>query len=313
MSLQTFRDPVSVHTPHSLWILFYVYSTNILIQKNILYLLARLSTNEAQTPHTEEEKAILIQGIINSTLKMMERIITSKSPKKCARDSAKPYQQSKTAITKSTIFLNTLTNNQKLPARPRDFRASLADEEKSIGMSELSDILSAMVRHYLLEPKRSNLLFPRGRPKSDTRIVDERRGRFSYYQQSNVKGIIDEVIKDSDSINKIDNAVLNSEIFYRFLKYSFETYLYQMKENEKAFLNSMRGTIIKYGLKDKKDLDSSDILARDLTPETIKRLSKGYAINTMKKFQQDRKNILYTVGALFFLLKVYPSGMGEKM
>lgn len=263
-------------------------------------------------PLTEEEKAILIQGIINSTLKMMEKIITSKSPKKCARDSAKPYQQSKTAITKSTIFFNTLTNNQKLPARPRDFRTSLADEEKGIGMSELSDILSIMARQYLLEPKRSNLLFPRGRPKSDTGIADERRGRLSYYEQSRVKVTIDEVLQDVESVNKIDDAILNSEMFFRFLKYSFETYLYQMKENDNAFLNSMRAPIKKYGLKDKKELDSLDILARDLTPETIKRLSKGYAINTMKKFQQDGKNILYTIGALFFLLKVYPPGIDEK-
>ena len=150
---------------------------------------------------------------------MMENIITSKSPKKCARDSAKPYQQSKTAVTKSTIFFNTLTNNQKLPARPRDFRASLADDEKSIGMPELSDVLSIMVRQQLLEPKRSNIPFPRGRPKSDTRITDERRGRFSYYERSRIKVIIDEVLNDIESINKIDNAILNSEMFYRFLKY----------------------------------------------------------------------------------------------
>ena len=54
-------------------------------------------------------------------------------------------------------------------------------------------------------------------------------------------------------------------------------------------------------------------LARDLTPEKIKILSKGYAINTIKKFQRDGKNILYTVAALFFLLNVYSLEKEEKM
>jgi hypothetical protein len=83
--------------------------------------------------------------------------------------------------------------------------------------------------------------------------------------------------------------------------------LYQMKENEDAFLNTMRGPIMKYGLKDKKELDSSDILARDLTPDKIKMLSKGYAIFTRRQFQKDGKNVLYTVAFLFFMLDIYGS------
>ena len=73
---------------------------------------------------------------------MMERIITTKSPKNRARDWRRPHEQSKTGITRSTVLFNILTNTQKLPARPRDFRINLAEEEKSIGDSELSDILA---------------------------------------------------------------------------------------------------------------------------------------------------------------------------
>jgi len=268
-----------------------------------------VSAKEAEITITKEEKAILVQGIIDSTLKMMERIITSKTPKNRARDSFKPYQQSKTAITENTILFNILTNGQQFPARPRDFRASLADDEKNIGMAELSDVLSRMVRRYLLEPKRSNLSFPRGRPKSDTKIVNERRGRLSYYEQSKIKQITNEVLEDPESISKIDDAILKSGLFYRYLKYGFETYLYEIKENGKAFLNTMRAPIMKYGLK-QKELDGLDIFARDLTPEKIKRLSKAYATNTMKTFQKDGKNILYTIAALFFLLNVYSSEKG---
>jgi hypothetical protein len=81
-----------------------------------------------------------------------------------------------------------------------------------------------------------------------------------------------------------------------------------MKEDKKAFLNSMRPAIIKYELE---ELDSSDIFAKDLTPNKIKRLAKGYAINTLNKFRQDGRNILYTVGAMFHLLDVNPSEKRE--
>ena len=141
---------------------------------------------------------------------------------------------------------------------------------------------------------------------------DERRGRLSYYEQSKIKQITNEVLKDPESVSKIDNAILKSEMFYRFLKYSFESHFYQMKENEKAFLNTMRAPIMKYGLKQKEELGSSVIFARDLTPEIIKRLSKGYALNTMKTFQKDGKNILYTTAAIFFLLNIYSSEKGGK-
>lgn len=156
----------------------------------------RLGSKEAGITISEEERAMLVQGIIDSTLRMMERIITTRSPKKSAMDSSKPYQQSKTAITNSTIFFNILTDAQQFPARPRDFRASLADGEKDIGMAELSDILSIMVRQHLLEPKRNNLSFPRGRPKSNTGIVDERRGRLSYYEQSKLKQMAYQILND---------------------------------------------------------------------------------------------------------------------
>ena len=290
---------------------------NILIAEKIhLNSWVILSTKEARITISEEEKASVVQGIIQCTFKMMERIIGTKSPKNCARDICRSHKQSKTEITRNTILHNILTNTQRLPARPRDFRISLAEQEKDIAESELSDILSSLVHKHLLDPKRDNFPFPRGRPKSDTEtsgLAKERRGAFSYYTSSQIKEIIDGILKDSKSRQSIDNAILKSEIFYRFLKYSFEVYLYQMKEDEKAFLNTMRPAIMKYGLGHKRleELDSSYIFAKDLTPDKIKRLARGYAIGTMNKFQQDGKNILYTVAGLFTLLNAYSSDKGK--
>ena len=262
---------------------------------------------------SQQEKEALVQGIVDSACKMMERIITRKSPRKYANSLCKRHKQSKTEITRSTILFHILTKTQRLPARPRDFRINLATEQRDILDSELSDILALLVRSYLLEPKRDNFPFPKGRPKSDEEesgIAKERRGTLSYYTYPQIRKIIDEILGDSKSRESIDNAILNSEGFFRFLKYSFEVHFYQMKESQEAFKNTMSPVIRKYGLRYKRpeELDSSYILVKDLTPVNIERLARGYAIDTKNKFQQSGKNILYTVSALFSIFNVYSSG-----
>jgi len=167
-----------------------------------------------------------------------------------------------------------------------------------------------MVRQGLLENKKEKFPYPRGRPPADINksgIAEERRGSESYYKSSRTKELIDLVLKDPKSIEQIDNAILNSEQFYSFLKYSFKVYLYQMKEDEKAFMNVMKPPIKKYGIGHKRleELDEYDIFAKDLNPEKINRLSRGYAINTVNNLKKDGKNILYVVAGLFCLLNVY--------
>lgn len=194
-----------------------------------------------------------------------------------------------------------MTNVQRLPARRRDFRLNLSDKEQQIGGPELSDVLASMVRKYMLEPKRDKFPFSRGRPCSNNDLNEERRGRLSYYEESKVKNILDEVLKDSETIRRINNKILGTDLFHRFLKYSYEAAFYQMRTNEGGFLNSFRPAIRKYGLvqKKKEELDDSWIYARDLTPEKIKRLSGSYALDTIKKFGGDERNVLYLVSGVF--------------
>lgn len=261
----------------------------------------------------EQEKELFVQGIIDSACKMMERIITSKSAKKRGISRCKPHQQSKTQICRDSIFFNILTKTQQLPARPRDFRINLAEEQKDLEYSELSDILAWSVHNYFLEPKRDRFPFRRGRPNSDEKIsgmAKERRGALSYYTHSQIRSIVDEILKDPKSRELIERTILNSEKFRNFAKYNYEAYLYQMKENEQAFRNTMSPAFRKYGLRDKsrEELDSLDTYAKDLTPDKIERLAKGWAIKTVNKLQQDEGNILYTVAAVFYIFKVYSSG-----
>jgi hypothetical protein len=237
----------------------------------------------------EQEKELIVQSTVDSADKMMEKIITRQSPKKRVLSFCKPHEQSKTAIT--------LTETQRLPARPRDFRISL---EGQIDMlrSELSDILALSVRNYLFEPKRNNSHFSRGRLRSDVEASDmvRDRGALSYYTWPQIRKIIYEILSDSKG-ESIDNAILNSEIFYRFVKYCYEVYLYQMKENEQAFLNATSPAIRKYGLRHKntKESDNLDIYARDLTPDKIDKLAKAnIQLLQSTKLKRIQKNILYT-------------------
>jgi hypothetical protein len=164
---------------------------------------------QAKIVINEQEKQLLVHGIIDSVCKMMERIITSKSAKKRAISRCKPHQQSKTQITRDSIFFNILTKTQQLPARPRDFRINLAEEQKDIEYSELSDNLAWLVRNYFLDPKRDNLPFPRGRPNSDEKtsgIAKERRGALSYYTHSQIRSMVDVILSDPKCKESIDNA-----------------------------------------------------------------------------------------------------------
>ena len=268
-----------------------------------------MTSKQARITISNEEKALLVQGIIDNALKLMERIIVDKSAKNRAISWSKPYKQSRTAITSDTILFNVFTNVQQLPARPRDFRINLSGDEKKIEGPELSDVLASLVLDFcVLENNRDCFPFLKGRRKSY--LAEESRGRNSYYESSIIKEVIDEVLRDPEAIKTIDDALIGTEIIYKFLKYSFEAGLYLSKENEKAFLNTYKPEIMKYGLtyKKKDELNESWLYVKDLSKEKLKSLAKAYARNLIQHFKGDGKNILYVVaGLIIYLNKAYES------
>jgi hypothetical protein len=255
---------------------------------------------------TDEDKKLVTKGIIDTTLKMMENIVTQRSSKKRAKTWCGNHNQSTNARTYNTILFQLLVREQHLPARPRDFRLKLADSERNIGRAELSDNLAKFVRINLLERNEKAFPFSRGRPKFESHLSDERRGRRSYYKLSKIKEIIDDVLKDFNVVKSIDNALITSNILYKFLKYSFETALYQIKENPNAFRNSYEPAIKKYGIQNSSN-DGSLILIKDLSEDKLKSLARMYAKNTIENFKKDEKNILYTLSALLYYSKSYES------
>ena len=156
---------------------------------------------------------------------------------------------SKTAITNNTISINILTNDQKLPARPRDFKSGVASEKKSIGNPEISDVLASLCRRLILKHSEKSFSNPRGRPISSSDPSNETRGRKSYYEIARVKQIIDQVLDDHESFKKIDNTITGLDIYFKHRKYSIEAALHQMKIDEKMFLNTYKPVLKKHGLK----------------------------------------------------------------
>jgi hypothetical protein len=162
----------------------------------------------------DQEKELIVPGIVDSACKMIERIITRQSPKKRALSLCKPHEQSKTAITRHTILFNNLTERQRLPARPRDFRISLEEGQRDILVSELSDILALSVRNYLLKPKRNNFHFFRGRLRSDVEASGITRDILSYYTYPQIRKIIYEILSDSNLGNQL---IMRSSILKYFI------------------------------------------------------------------------------------------------
>ena len=92
-----------------------------------------MSNDDSNISISREHKSAIADGIIWGTLTIMKRTIERKVLSNVPVCDSKPFRQSKTAMTNNTISINILTDDQKLPARPRDFRSGLASEEKKIG------------------------------------------------------------------------------------------------------------------------------------------------------------------------------------
>lgn len=245
----------------------------------------------------EKQQSAIAHGIIWGTLTIMKQTIERESPKQRAAHDSKPYRQSKTAMTNNSISFNILTDDQKLPARPRDFRSGLASEENKIKNPELSDVLASLCRRLMLKHREESFSNPRGRPISSSDPNNETRGRKSYYEKTRVKQIIDQVLDDHESFKKIDNAITGSDIYIKYRKYSIEAALHQMKLDEKRFLNTYKPVFKKYGLK-KTNSDNTYINKIDITDDWIEKNATLLARDT--KPTTGERRAIYTQGGIIY-------------
>ena len=256
-----------------------------------------LNDDDSNISINAKQKSAVADGIIWGTLTIMKRTIERESPKQRAAHDSKPFRQSKMAMTNNTISINVLTSDQKLPARPRDFRSKLADKEMNIGNPELSDVLDSLCRRLILKRSKKNSSSPRGRPISQSDPSNETRGRKSFYDVSRVKQILDQVLNDHESFEKIDNAITSSDIYLQHRKYSIETSLHQRKTYEREFRNTYRPIFKKYFLETQlgnTHIDKEDT-ANDLTMKTVAPLARD-----PKSIKEVRRAIYTQGGVVYF-------------
>ena len=251
-----------------------------------------MSDNGSNISTNREQK--IADGIIWGTLTIMKRTMEREKPKQRAAHDSNRFGQSKIAITNNTISINVLTNDQKLPARPRDFRSKLANEEKDIGNSELSDVLASVRRRLLIKRSEKDFSNPRGRSVSSSDPHNETRGRKSYYDISRIKQIIDQVLNDDECFNKIENVVTSSDIYFKHRKYSIEAALHQRNEYENKFRNTYR-PVLKYDLKTSSS-NKSYINKKD--DDWIEKTATRLARDT--KPTKEQKRAIYTQGGVIY-------------
>jgi hypothetical protein len=234
----------------------------------------------------------------------MKDITTNQTPNNLATKWIGAHSQSKTNIARDTVLFNVLTGKQKLPALPRQFRINLDDEEKNIRRWDLrKGILEFMVNDHILTNRVVMFAERRGRPLVS--LIDTRGRKDSYYNPSVMKEIIDEVLSDSEAIREIDDALLTSPLLYEFIKYLWETALYEPKSNESAFRNSYKPAIRKYGIRYAEKGDKSYILIKNLSEDKLKALAGAHAVNTIQKFKEYDRSILYPIAGLVYLINGY--------
>jgi hypothetical protein len=254
---------------------------------------------------TDEEKKTITEGVIDASLSLMKDITTNQTPKNLAREWLGTHTQSKTNIARDTALFNVLTGKQKLPSLPRQFRINLDDEEKNIRRWDLrKGVLTYLVDNHILANRGSILGTTRGRPVKS--LETETRGRKdSYYDSSMIKEITDEILSDPEAIREIDEALLASPILYEFVKYAWETALYEAKANESAFRNSFKPAIRKYRIAYADKDDRSYILIKNLSEDKLKALAGAHAVKMIQGFKDYNKSILYTIASLVYLIYGY--------
>jgi hypothetical protein len=275
-----------------LWYADY-HSLNVYITKvNTSCFRVILSTAKHEAWNAEENQTI--DDVYDALKKGMEKFITEKSPKSRAQTWSKPHRQSQKSLALDTVFNNLVTGTQQLPARPRDFRLNLAEEEINIDYGELSDELAKLVRLYIMDRHTDKIPMHRGRPNHS--FSPERRGRFSYYEFSELKMQINNLLREPSTMKAIDDRLLRDNILYRFLKYSISCAFYQAKDNEQALLNSFRP----YGLKRQQlELNAkkgwSLVVFNEMSEEHLNQLATAYAINALQRLKISKIPLVYEI------------------
>lgn len=261
-------------------------------------------TTETEKNREKDDEGSLVEAICVAIERMMEKIMTKKSPKERASFWCHSHNQSQKRSTFDSVFYNLITGKQRLPARPRDVRLNLAEKERTIDWGELSDVLAKLVALNIIDGHRDNFPLPRGRPNRE--LSPEYRGRNSYYVFSDLKNLISEVLKDPSMITSINGRLVSNKQLYGFLKYSYACIIHQAKQNEHSFQNTFRP----YGMTEQQlelngKREGPRILFKDISDKKLEQLAGAYAKRAIENLESNRIPIIYLVAILLDIGQVY--------
>jgi hypothetical protein len=207
----------------------------------------------------DENKSSLIQIILDECKDLINRL-KSKSTEQVADNFCSAQNQSKERRARSAVLFNLMTGSQILPARPRDFRANFPEDLQDIRRSQLSEVLYSPVRMNLIDNKRDNFPFKRGRPNDDNQsLAEERRGRFSHFTESEFHQTVERLLEHPSDFEEIKTKLREMDEYYEFLVYSFEVNQLQFLTNKEAFMKSQRPAIMKYGIQDISNIKNMEL------------------------------------------------------
>jgi hypothetical protein len=250
---------------------------------------------DARIP-AEDDGDKIVSAIVGAAAKLIERKTAEKSPKELAKLQMGAHAQSRKSMVYDSVLHNTLSNKQKFPARPREFRRQLGEPIQKIGSAELSDNLASLARTGLLINKREKFPIPRRAPRKDSYLAEEPRGMRSYYEPSEVKKLVDQVLADETLVRKLTDRLIQSGLLYKLIRYENCVLLYQARLNKQSIFN----TYATSGLSEARTTLNADrlsgspmILVRDLTDEKIEALADAYARAEIHRFETDPNLVLY--------------------
>ncbi|MGA7897345.1 MAG: hypothetical protein WCA39_00630 [Nitrososphaeraceae archaeon] len=246
---------------------------------------------------------LFVQAMLETSFITMKKKLDTRTRASRAKTWSNQHGHSaSTQVTKS-IFFNILTSKQKLPARKRDFTMNIPEVQK-VRPTEVTRALSKNVRLLLLKNNKDKFPFGVGRQKPY--LSEERRGKPSYYTESKVKELIDEVLNDPLVLESLRNSLVSSSLFYEYLKVIFIEVFKQRKENEDAFFD----TYASFGINRKQLALNKNKISKSLpwkhegmTDKDIEGLAEQYANKTIKLFKERREMsaVFYKImGLLFF-------------
>lgn len=226
--------------------------------------------------------------IVEQTVQMvtfqLETLMSKRTAKQWATNLCKPHQQSTKRIAGTAVLYNAVSGAQKLPARRGNIKMKLPGDLSEVHRTKLSEILRECVQLGLFENITNNKPLPRGRPKGLGFEDNDRGGVPSFYEMSIGLAEVQEILKKPEVRRAINNALLESGILPKYLRFRNLVLYHLVRIDENAFWRQVQPFPFV------RDMVDTMPKAYELFLNKIKSLSEGELENEAAKVAEATLN-----------------------